>query len=89
MYIFLIYNILYFIISNGNRIFFRISIVIFIKIYKPSSIVYAGAFNLYDLDNDGYVTKEEMINIVEAIYEMVGADVQVFIETTNSQERCL
>ena len=38
---------------------------------------FSGAFNLYDLDNDGFVTKEEMINIVEAIYEMVGADVQV------------
>ncbi|XP_076622215.1 frequenin-2 [Colletes latitarsis] len=30
------------------------------------------AFRLYDVDNDGFITRAEMYNIVEAIYEMVG-----------------
>lgn len=32
----------------------------------------AGAFKLYDVDNDGYITREEMYNIVDAIYQMLG-----------------
>jgi len=30
------------------------------------------AFKLYDVDNDGYITRNEMYNIVDAIYQMVG-----------------
>lgn len=30
------------------------------------------AFKLYDVDNDGYITREEMYNIVDAIYQMLG-----------------
>ena len=32
---------------------------------------FAGAFRLYDVDNDGYITRVEMFNIVDAIYQMV------------------
>lgn len=35
-------------------------------------MLHAGAFELYDIDKDGKITKEEMTNIVQAIFDMVG-----------------
>ena len=36
------------------------------------NLMFSGAFSLYDLDNDGYVTRNEMVDIVDAIYSMIG-----------------
>lgn len=31
----------------------------------------SGAFHLYDLDDDGFITRKEMLDIVGAIFAMV------------------
>ena len=47
-----------------------------------------GAFKLYDVDNDGYITREEMYNIVDAIYQMLGNQAKISDEEDeNPKER--
>ncbi|KAF5295899.1 hypothetical protein FQR65_LT10387 [Abscondita terminalis] len=43
---------------------------------------YERAFRLYDVDNDGYITRDEMYNIVDAIYQMVGQTPQAEDDNT-------
>lgn len=54
------------------------------KKYLP----FSGAFKLYDVDNDGYITRDEMYNIVDAIYQMLGNQAKVSEEEEeNPKER--
>lgn len=36
-----------------------------------------GAFQLYDIDGDKFITYDEMLRIVQAIYKMTGAMVKL------------
>ncbi|XP_016387380.1 neuronal calcium sensor 1-like [Sinocyclocheilus rhinocerous] len=45
------------------------------------------AFKLYDLDNDGFITRDEMLNIVDAIYQMVGNTVELPEEENTPEKR--
>ncbi|XP_023232642.1 frequenin-1-like [Centruroides sculpturatus] len=47
----------------------------------------SGAFKLYDVDNDGYITREEMYSIVDAIYEMLGNQEKIEDEEDDPKRR--
>lgn len=48
--------------------------------------MFTGAFRLYDLDNDGFITRDEMLSIVGSIYKMVGDSVKL-PENENTPEK--
>lgn len=37
----------------------------------------SGAFQLYDIDGDGFITYDEMLQIVQSIYKMTGQMVKL------------
>ncbi|KAH9360008.1 hypothetical protein HPB48_013638 [Haemaphysalis longicornis] len=45
------------------------------------------AFKLYDVDNDGFITRDEMYNIVDAIYQMLGNQTKETEQEESPQER--
>lgn len=52
-------------------------------------ITILGAFQLYDIDGDGYITYEEMLQIVQSIYRMTGQMVKLpSDEDTPEKVRC-
>ena len=44
------------------------------------------AFNLYDVNGDGIITKDEMVDIVSAIYDMMGRYTQPVVDEYSARE---
>ena len=44
------------------------------------------AFNLYDINGDGCITKEELLDIVTAIYSLMGRNTIPSVDANTTQE---
>lgn len=44
---------------------------------RSSDLTAAGAFQLYDINQDGFITYDEMLQIVRSIYKMTGQMVRL------------
>lgn len=43
-------------------------------------------FGLYDLNGDGCISKNEMVEIVSSIYEMMGRSTKPIVDETSAKE---
>ncbi len=43
-------------------------------------------FSLYDINNDGIITKDELTRIIASIYDLMGKSVEPMIEESTSKE---
>lgn len=45
------------------------------------------AFSLYDINGDGYITREEMTDVVTAVYELMGKFTEPCVEETTVRDK--
>jgi Ca2+-binding EF-hand superfamily protein len=48
-----------------------------------------GAFQLYDINQDGFITYDEMLQIVKSIYKMTGSMVRLPEDEDTPEKVCL
>lgn len=93
MFVFLLCGVAFFLPFLHHNLLYILGFTITILIHgkhklNPSQyILLSGAFSLYDLDNDGQITRAEMEEIVEAIYSMVGNLMDLPKEENTPQKR--
>jgi len=54
---------------------------------RPHLIPSTGAFQLYDIDKDGFITYDEMLQIVASIYKMTGQMVKLPADEDTPEKR--
>lgn len=45
------------------------------------------AFNIYDVDGDGYITRQEMLEIFNAMYKMLGNSIRLDDDVSTPEKR--
>lgn len=63
--------VIYIVVNSIHPRFHFTAVSTLLLISLISKSIVSGAFRLYDVDNDGFITRDEMYNIVDAIYQMV------------------
>ena len=57
--------------------------------FSFDSLLLSGAFQLYDIDGDGTITYDEMLQIVQSIYKMTGSMVKLPLDEDTPEKVCL
>ncbi|KAL7635401.1 UNVERIFIED_CONTAM: hypothetical protein RMT77_014468 [Armadillidium vulgare] len=73
--------------ENNGSISFEDFVTILSELSRGSmSEKLRWAFSLYDINGDGYITKEEMLDIVSAIYSLLGRNAVPSVEEHTTHE---
>jgi Ca2+-binding EF-hand superfamily protein len=59
-----------------------------LNILAKSYLLSPGAFQLYDIDGDGFITYDEMLQIVQSIYKMTGQMVKLPTDEDTPEKAC-